>query len=159
MGRINKIMLKNVEVQWARVHEPTNKYMSEEKEWLIECRLSEEQLAHLKKLGCKKEPKDSEWLKFQKNELSRNGDPLQAPIVVDKACRPFSDLIGNGSICNVRIAQVPYEFKGIKGFKFSLDAVQVMKHKKFNTKNDLSGFDMVEETTFEAHEDCDADEI
>jgi len=60
---------------------------------------------------------------------------------VDLAGKPFSELIGNGSVSNIIINIYPWEFGKKKGLGAWLEAVQVVEHKAY-VPNERVDFDV-----------------
>jgi len=92
--------------------------------------------------------------KFKRKELSRNGEPLGAPKVVDANLRPWDQkkLIGNGSIIRTSFTIFPYDQGGC-GVGLFLKGVQVLKHVEYDPDADAFSVDKEfadEETDFEA---------
>ena len=106
-----KIVLKNVEVSWAKLQEPAPKYMSEETEFTLAIRMTDQMEALMTdyKLNKKvKEGKDStfdgaRFLQIGLDEKTRNGWQRYGQ-VYDKDGNLTKDLIGNGSKMNVFIS-------------------------------------------------------
>tara|TARA_B100000131_G_scaffold93271_2_gene90097 strand:- start:15382 stop:16026 length:645 start_codon:yes stop_codon:yes gene_type:complete len=92
--------------------------------------------------------------KFKRKELSRNGEPLGAPKVVDANLRPWDQekLIGNGSIVRTSFTIFPYDQGGC-GVGLFLKGVQVLKHVEYDPDANIFSVDEEfadEETDFEA---------
>ena len=92
--------------------------------------------------------------KFKRKELSRNGEPLGAPKVVDANLRPWDQekLIGNGSIIRISFTIFPYDQGGC-GVGLFLKGVQVLKHVEYDPDANIFSVDEEfadKETDFEA---------
>jgi len=126
------VILENTKVAWAKLGDNAGtKYMSEEKEWSIDCLLSTEQAKSWTDSGVKPAVKNkdgSNFVKLKKDCVWRNsGDPKKPPMVVDS----FGDamdptIIGNDSVCNIQYSVRDWEFQGQKGKSAELIAVQVV---------------------------------
>ena len=111
MAQDKKIVLKNVEVSWAKVQEPETKYMSDEMEYSVSVKMND-QLTKLMsdyKLNKKvKEGKDSTFdgapfLQISLDEKTRSGWVRHGE-VYDKNGEPTQDLVGNGSKMNLFVS-------------------------------------------------------
>ena len=126
------MILENTKVAWAKLGDNAGtKYMSEEKEWSIDCLLSTEQAKVWTDSGVKPAVKNkdgSNFVKLKKDCVWRNsGDPKKPPMVVDSfgvAMDPT--IIGNDSVCNIQYSVRDWEFQGQKGKSAELIAVQVV---------------------------------
>ena len=126
------MILENTKVAWAKLGDNAGtKYMSEEKEWSIDCLLSTEQAKLWTDSGVKPAVKNkdgSNFVKLKKDCVWRNsGDTKKPPMVVDS----FGDamdptIIGNDSVCNIQYSVRDWEFQGQKGKSAELIAVQVV---------------------------------
>ena len=102
-----KIVLKNVEVSWAKLQEPAPKYMSEELEFTVALKMTDQMEALMTDYKVK-EGKDStfdgaRFLQIGLDEKTRNGWQRYGE-VYDKTGNPTKDLIGNGSKMNVFVS-------------------------------------------------------
>jgi len=126
------VILENTKVAWAKLGDNAGtKYMSEEKEWSIDCLLSTEQAKVWTDSGVKPAVKNkdgSNFVKLKKDCVWRNsGDPKKPPMVVDS----FGDamdptIIGNDSVCNIQYSVRDWNSQGQKGKSAELIAVQVV---------------------------------
>lgn len=106
-----KIVLKDVEVCWAKLQEPANKYMSEEMEYTVAIKMNDqlERLMTDFKLNKKvKEGKDStfdgaRFIQIGLDEKTRGGWTRYGE-VYDSNGNPTEDLIGNGSKVNMFVS-------------------------------------------------------
>jgi hypothetical protein len=106
-----KIVLKDVEVSWAKLQEAAPKYMSEDLEFTVAIKMTDQMEAMMKdyKLNKKvKEGKDStfdgaRFIQIGLDEKTRNGWQRFGE-VYDKTGNPTQDLIGNGSKMNVFVS-------------------------------------------------------
>lgn len=136
-----KLTLKKVEVKFAAVIDPVLNYERDGYEYVISVKPTKEQVNKLRDKGCEKQIKDG-FIKFNKDTHSRKGEELPPVQVVGHNPRePFTDKVGNGSVCNVRLILIPYEYRKKKGVSFKLDAVQVIEHVPYVREPDTEGFD------------------
>ena len=160
------MILENTKVLWPKLGDNAGtKYMSDEKEWSIDCLLSPEQAKSWKDSGVKPAVKDKDgltFIKLKKDCVWRNsGDPKKPPMVVDKFGDSMDPLIiGNDSVCNVQYSVREWEFQGQKGKSAELIAVQVVDLNEYSgAQSDSVEFTFSEksEKPLEAVSDDDED--
>lgn len=116
---------------WPKLgSKPDTNYNEDGFEWTVNCLIDEKQEAELKKGGYEKIQEDKEGKTYvapKKPTTFPSGDP-RAPInVVDKYGDPVDpDIIGNESVCNVRVALRNWEYKKKSGVSLDLIEVQVV---------------------------------
>ena len=111
MAKDKKIVLKNVEVSWAKLQEPAPKYMSEDLEYTVALKMNDQLDDLMKdyKLNKKvKEGKDStfngdRFIQIGLDEKTKTGWRRYGE-VYDKNGNPTEALIGNGSKMNVFVS-------------------------------------------------------
>jgi len=111
MATDKKIVLKDVEVCWAKVQEPANKYMSDELEYTVAVKMNDQldRLMQDFKLNKKvKEGKDStfdggRFIQVGLDEKTRSGWTRYGE-VYDKDGNPTEALVGNGSKMNLFVS-------------------------------------------------------
>lgn len=116
------MVLKEVRVLWANVQDVNP--MSDKFQVEVQG-LTEEQVAEFEQHGINvgfKEDKGN-FVVFKS---------LKKPKVVDKNKQEISDLVGNGSLCNIAWNPYPWEFKKKKGFSAGLKALQVLELVEYN---------------------------
>ena len=129
-------VLRKCPVIWANVIKPNVKFQPK---WDIVALLTKDQARQLKdeasELGgnikFRKETfNGEEWLgyQFKRNLVRADGEENSQPPVMDAKKEPFTDLVGNGSICNIQYSLVSYKNKFGKGITSDLKGVQVLKH-------------------------------
>lgn len=129
-------VLKKCPVIWANVIKPNTKFTPK---WDIVALLTQEQAKALKeealelggKIKFRKETFNGEdWLGYQlkRNLQKSDGTDNNQPVVVDASKNPFTELVGNGSICNIQYSLVAYKNKFGSGITNDLKGVQVLKH-------------------------------
>lgn len=141
MSKSKTITLKDKEVLWSFVNHTKNKYDSTEQEYSINVVLKEEEYKKLKKLGLKKDLKEKDgktFITLQRNVLARDGKVLSKPPVFNKYGEPYEGMVGNGSICDVRVNV--YEYTEGK-FSFKYDGLMVKTLVEFNSDSSKNGFD------------------
>lgn len=111
MATDKKIVLKDVEVCWAKIQEPANKYMSDELEYTVAVKMNDQLDRLMKdfKLNKKvKEGKDStfdggRFIQVGLDEKTRSGWTRYGE-VYDKDGNPTEALVGNGSKMNLFVS-------------------------------------------------------
>ena len=62
-----------------------------------------------------------DFVSVKRKVARKDGKENQAPVVIDDKLRPFNDLIGNGSVVNVKISTFDWDFKGKTGVGAATD--------------------------------------
>ena len=138
-------VLKNVEVQWAKVFEPDTAF---EHMWSLKAILTQdhqEQLVSITKTvdpkgkGVKIKVEDGEAsYRFKRKVNKADGSGNNTPPLVCGPAGPtdiFNLPIGNGSICNIQYKPVAYDNKFGKGVLCDLQGVQVLVHVPYGTQD------------------------
>jgi len=139
-----ELVLKNVSVRYAKVHVPGKAYEeTAPPEWSVNCYVSDEDRDLLMAHGCapKEDKEGAEYFLAKRATKSRAGADIKAPIVVDAKKAPFTEDIGNGSVCNVAVTLFPWTKGKKSGVKIYLQAVQVLTHIAY-TKGGADAFDV-----------------
>lgn len=157
-NKYEKVMLKNIEVKFAAIIEAVENYDGDGYEYVLQAKLTDKQAENLKSKGCEKQLKDG-YMKFSRPGQDSKGNELAMQVVGPNPREPFTALVGNGSVCNVRLVLLPYTFKKKKGVSFRLDAVQVLKHVPYTKQVDTTGFDDLSEEDEDTEGFDDEDEI
>ena len=130
-----ELTLKNVSARYAKLFTPGKAYEeSAPAEWSMNMYVDDEGRDTLMAHGClPKEDKDgAEYFVAKRATKSRAGAEVKPPIVVDAKKAPFTEDVGNGSVCNVRVTLFPWTKGKQKGVKIYLQAVQVLTHVPYN---------------------------
>ena len=138
-------------VKYAKVHRPGKAYdSSHPDEWSINAYVTPEDREALMARGVNpKTDKDgAEYYNIKRSVKTKAGADAKAPDVVDHAKKPFTEDIGNGSICNIAVTLFPWTKGPKSGVKLYLNAVQVIKHVAYQT----SGADSFQEEEPEVEE-------
>ena len=125
-------LIKDVELNWARLARPVSPFGTEQYELQIATKdkavAKEWTKEHLKV----KEKDGVFTVALKRKAVRANGESNGAIRVVDASKVALSadvvGTIGNGSVGNVIVRQYPYEAMGRKGIATQLEAVQVTKH-------------------------------
>ena len=149
----NMAVLKNVPISWASITSPNTKYTHQ---WEIQATLTKEQAAKLlaesKEVNSKgikivKEDDGTLTYRFKRKVFRADGvTPNNQPVLVDAKGRKFTELLGNGSICNIQYGFASYDNAYGKGVVNDLKGVQVLTHVPYSSQ-DGSEFDMEEDGT------------
>tara|TARA_R110002074_G_scaffold386088_1_gene567690 strand:- start:1640 stop:2173 length:534 start_codon:yes stop_codon:yes gene_type:complete len=105
-----KIVLKNVEVSWAKLHEPTTKWKSTDLHYSVDVKVNEQIENLMKEYDLNKtfKSKDStfdgaDFIKITADEKTRTGWTRYGE-VFSKSGEPTKDLVGNGSKMNLFVS-------------------------------------------------------
>ena len=138
----NNYEFNNVKVQWAKLNEDNveKPYQGEGMEnWTIQAILSDAQADAYKKTGFfPKFKRDMEsdlvledglrQVKLKKSTtFGVGGKPKKGVVVVDAYGNPITDLIGNGSVCNIQCSSHTWSRDGKENTSLELQAVQVLE--------------------------------
>lgn len=150
-------VLKKVPVKWASVQAPNTTF---DPQWSVDVVLTKEQAKALQAEGLSpKKDKDGDIiLKIKRNVDRPDGTQNNPPRVVDAGKNVFTDLIGNGSICNVQYNVYEWKWKSKAGMSAGLIGIQVIDHVPYEGVQDE--FDVEEEAKVDEIEDeADDDEF
>lgn len=136
-GYVNFI-IPNVEVFWAHVYTPDTAFG--DSKWSIEMRLPDGELAtNMKDAGFNIKDKTDKNGNVIKNVLvakkathSKSGENEPPTIVGLDGRTKFTENIGNGSICNVKVSAKAWKVRGKWILSLYLEGVQVLKHVEYN---------------------------
>lgn len=128
-------VLKKVPVKWAAVQAPNTTF---DPCWSIDAVLTKEQAKALQAEGLSpKKDKDGDIiLKLKRNVDRADGTQNNPPRVIDAGKDRFTDLIGNGSICNIQYNIYEWKWKSKAGVSAGLVAVQVLDHVPYKGAED-----------------------
>ena len=149
---IKKIVIKNAKVKWAKVQEPALTFDEDGKEYSLDLELSDNQIASLRKSGMSPKTKEkvdadgTKYITFRKPTHSRQGKELVPLKIVDRNKKPFTELLGNGTVVNIVLCLLAYDGKFGKGVVIRPEAIQVVDHVEFSGGggDDLDLFDAVD---------------
>ena len=152
--------LNRVRVQWASV-QADNPNTTYDPRWEVEAILSSEQAAVFVDAGVKVKEDDGVLSLRFKRKVSgdkKGGGTYtnKPPQVVDAAKAPFTDLIGNGSLCNIAYSLRDWDGFGAQGVAADLNAVQVLELVPYGGDQGADEFD--DEGTTETIEDSKEEE-
>lgn len=136
-GKYVQFRLNNVEVWWAKVHKPDTAFGNNR--YTIDMHLEDAVAKQMIAEGFSvkdKEAKDGSTIKnvlrAKKDAITKNGTPQKAPEVVGPDGKtPFTEDIGNGSICNLILSARAWDINKKWVLTVYLEKVQVVKHVSF----------------------------
>ena len=152
---MQRIMIKNCPIEWAKLIDPERKFEAAGV-WQADIVLDEEAAKQVTATGGKYRTKDGrKLLRVKKNVKRRDGTMNNPPRVVDANRVQLSDdavrALGNGSVCNYSLSPYEWTFSGNRGVTFYLDAVQVVDYKEFKPTNN-DPFEVIAEATIKGEE-------
>lgn len=150
---IAKYSFDNVKVMWTKLQEdrPEAPYQGEgTHNWTIQAVLDDAQADKYKDSGLFPKFKRNQehdivleeglrQIKLKKSTtFGTNGKPKRPVVVVDVYGNPFTDLIGNGSVCNIQCSAHTWTRDGKTNTSLELQAVQVVELVEYN-EDETSG--------------------
>jgi hypothetical protein len=128
---IDPVKLSNVRVAWARVIRPGKAYEeTAPPEWTVNMYVTPEDADLLQAHGCTPatDKEGHEYYRAKRKTVTKAGQAMKPPVVVDKRKAPFTEEIGNGSICNIVVTPFPWTKGKKSGVTLFLQVVQVLDH-------------------------------
>ncbi len=123
-----QFMLENVEVMWAYVM-PDNPDTEYEHAWKVDAILGADMAESMKAAGFNvREKKGNQVLVVKSKCVTKDGKAQKPPKVIGRNREPFTEEVGNGSICNVQVWGKEWNVSGKSGTAAYLSAVQVKEH-------------------------------
>ena len=142
------VIVKDVELHWAKLETPVDPFKTGEKLWEVQIRTADEEVA--KKwakeyyINAKKDDEGFWKANVKRKELNGKGETNKAPDVLGRSNQPISaSNIGNGSIGDLKLFQYPYDVAGRKGVASMLSAVRVTDLKEYAPTSDVD-FDVID---------------
>lgn len=141
MAEVAKYSFNNVKVMWAKLQEdnPEPPYQGEGvSNWTIQAVLDDAQADKYKETGLFPKFKRNQehdlvledglrQVKLKKSAtFGVGGKPKRPVVVVDEFGNKFTDLIGNGSVCNIQCSAHVWTRDGKQNTSLELQAVQVV---------------------------------
>ena len=120
-------VLSRVPVKWAAVQAPNVMF---DPCWCVDAVLTPAQAKELQAVGLSpKKDKDGDIIiKLKRNVDKADGTQNSPPRVIDAGKNTFSELVGNGSICNIQYNLYEWTWKKKAGVSAGLMALQVLEH-------------------------------
>jgi hypothetical protein len=131
------MIVRNCKVKWASLKNPNTTYTPR---WEVNMYPPEEGVAQMEDAGIElKTDKETgeKFYKAMRNVQTKSGKELSPPVVVDRQKEPFDQLIGNGSICNIKLTVKEVNAFGQNRVKGYLDSVQVINHIPYGDGEDF----------------------
>jgi hypothetical protein len=142
------VIVKDVELHWAKLDAPVDPFKTGEKVWEVQIRTDDENVAKTWAkdyfINAKKDDEGHWKANIKRKELNRKGESNQPPVVLGRDNQPMpSGNIGNGSIGDLKLFQYPYDVAGRKGVSSMLSAVRVTDLKEYTPSSEVD-FDVIE---------------
>jgi hypothetical protein len=142
------VIVKDVELHWAKLDAPVDPFKTGEKVWEVQIRTDDENVAKSWAkdyfINAKKDDEGHWKANIKRKELNRKGESNQPPVVLGRDNQPMpSSNIGNGSIGDLKLFQYPYDVAGRKGVSSMLSAVRVTNLKEYTPSSEVD-FDVIE---------------
>jgi hypothetical protein len=142
------MILKNCPIKWAKLHQVDRTFTPA---WSINAYLTPEQIEAVKAAAAEvsdgkltvslKHDDDGTYISCSRKEKRRDGTDNKPPRLVDANKRPFTEEVGNGSICNIIAKPFKYDTAGKKGVTMILEAVQVVDWHEYKGNEDFDSAD------------------
>lgn len=139
------LRLKNCRVKYAKVIRPGKAYdEGMPAEWSVNIYPTPEDRDALMARGCnpKEDKAGEEYWVAKRSTKAKSGKDVAAPKVVNAKLEPFTEDIGNGSVCNINVTLFPWKIGQQSGIKLYLNAMQVVNHVAYRTGGD--DFDVID---------------
>jgi len=126
-----QIVLKNARVKYAKLIKPGHAFDEGQPDlWSVNIYPTDEDADKLRDIGAnaKEDKNGGTFYVAKRNVVNKKGEAVPPPALVDSRKQPFTQEVGNGSVCN--IAVTPFNWKkGQKtGVILYLNAAQVVNH-------------------------------
>lgn len=141
-GKSN-VIVKNVELRWAKLSTPVAPFGTEQWELqIVGDKSREKEFSQFGKVKATTDGKISVNLK--KKAKKADGTPAEPVRLVNSAKEPITNrsIVGNGSLGNVMVFLRPYDVMGKSGISVMLVAVQVTKLVEYKATSGVD-FDML----------------
>jgi len=128
-------------LKWCAVQAPNDKFPPPE--YVTDLVVDEANAATLRAAGITVKEKDGElFVKAKRKQFRKDGTLNTKPNCVDAQKRPFTDLIGNGSLVNLQVNVFDWEFAGKTGKSLDFVGIQVLELVEFSgTKDEFEASD------------------
>ena len=123
-------MIENVLVDYASVFRPNTTYRPE---WAVVIRVPQAMIQEFYEVGfrLKQNPDGQVTLRAKRYVRLDNGEEMSPPEVVDCENNPWPEsrgLIGNGSMCTVKVRAKYTSYQGVEGLSCFLEGLQIIEH-------------------------------
>lgn len=139
-----QVVLKNVRVKWAKLIRPGAAFDEGQPDlWSVNMYVTAEDRDRLLAIGCtaKTDKDDQEFFIAKRNTVNKNGEHVKPPALVNGHKHPFTEEVGNGSVCNIAVTPFAWTKAKKSGVILYLNAVQVINHVPASNGADV--FDVV----------------
>lgn len=134
-------------VYWASIQAPNTTY---EPEWGLDLLVDDNNRAAIEADNLTIKNKGDErgdFVHIRQKVSRRDGTQNDAPVVMDGQKNPMTDLVGNGSVCNVMYTPFEWEMNGKSGTSPLLKKVQVVSLVPYAGAKAEEDFDVIGEAT------------
>lgn len=148
-----QIVLKNVRVKYAKLIRPGQAFDEGQPDlWSANMYVTDEDRDKLMAMGCnpKEDKNHEEFFVAKRNVVNKRNENVKPPMVVDGRKQPFTEEVGNGSVCNLAVTPFPWSKGKKSGVILYLNAVQVVNHVPMSSG--IDAFEVVDEQTAEAND-------
>ena len=128
---------------WAAVAQPNTTF---EPVWQVDLALDKAGVKAAKATGVEVKNKGDDrgdFISIKRKVNRKDGGTNNPPAVVDNELRPFTDLIGNGSLVNVKFKTFDWEYRGKSGVGTDLVKIQVVEHVSYAGDSDEEDFEVI----------------
>ena len=149
-----QIVLKNARVRYAKVIKPGHAFDEGQPDlWSVNIYPTDSDRELLLASGAtEKIDKNGEGFFIAKrNTVNKKNEAVQPPPVVDAKKVPFTQEVGNGSVCNIAITPFAWTKGKSSGVLLYLNAVQVVNH--VAASQGVDAFDVVDTGSAEEKDD------
>jgi len=140
-----QVVLKNVRVKYAKLIRPGQAYDEGQPDlWSVNMYVTPADSDHLLAIGAtiKEDKEGQSFFVAKRNVSNKKGDAVKPPAVVNGAKQPFTEEVGNGSVCNIAVTPFPWTKGKNSGILLYLNAVQVVNH--VAASQGVDAFDVVD---------------
>lgn len=140
-----QIVLKNARVRYAKVIKPGHAFDEGQPDlWSVNIYPTDSDRELLLATGAteKMDKNNDGFFIAKRNTRNKQGDAVQPPAVVDAKKNPFTQEIGNGSVCNIAVTPFTWTKGKNTGVLLYLNAVQVVNH--VAASQGVDAFDVVD---------------
>lgn len=140
-----QIVLKNARVRYAKVIKPGHAFDEGQPDlWSVNIYPTDADADLLLASGAtaKEDKQGATFFIAKRNTKNKQGEAVQPPAVVDAKKNPFTQEIGNGSVCNIAVTPFTWTKGKNTGVLLYLNAVQVVNH--VAASQGVDAFDVVD---------------
>ncbi len=141
------VKIRNARVKYAKVIRPGKAYdESQPDEWSVNIYPTDEDRDTLMAHGAnpKEDKEGHEYWVAKRSTKTKAGKEAKPVPVVNGRREPFTEDIGNGSVCNINVTLFPWTKGKQLGVKLYLNAVQVVNHVPYGNSGGVDDFDEID---------------